>query len=659
MRQVTTCRHSKIDWVKQNMKRNWLHWIVGRSLKGRLYLLISFLGILPMLGVMNTYLVMGTDRMVHATHDRATRGTIYLERINGIIFAGVMESRGIYMSPDWKTAEPFAARLEASLGKLTETARLWRDSATIEQHGNIDELSKSIIQFVRFRQDLIRLAREEGPAAARLVGDNETARGIRTALNERLQVLARAYEAEIARLGVQIDEKDRNDIRALAALAMLATIALLGGFVLVRGALVSPLFGMKNTMLRLAGGSLDVKVHDTERKDEIGEMARTVEVFHAASVERQKLNREARLLSQLNEWLQSCKSLDELYQMVGDFLALMLPGCAGSLYIYSNSRDVLESARAWNGGVTVVSMHPDDCWGLRRGRAYTFGDNEIDFACSHVASSEPGKYCCIPILAHGETIGLLHLAFTCVHQHGAAATLSDDIIEQRRLGLMCAEQISMAIANVKLRDQLRDQSIRDALTGMYNRRYMLETCRREFARAKRSSESVSILSLDVDHFKKFNDNHGHDAGDVVLRAVAECLKTSFRDEDVPCRFGGEEFIVLLPGASPIDAARRANEVRQKIEALTVRYLDSALPKVTMSIGVAAYPQSGDNPQDVLKAADDALYVAKEAGRNRVEIAASSITKAVASEAISSDPNVEDSGKSAQYSKASEVALIAA
>ena len=181
----------------------------------------------------------------------------------------------------------------------------------------------------------------------------------------------------------------------------------------------------------------------------------------------------------------------------------------------------------------------------------------------------------------------------------------------------------MAIANVKLRDQLRDQSIRDALTGMYNRRYMLETCRREFARAKRSNESVSILSLDVDHFKRFNDNHGHDAGDVVLRAVAECLKTSFRDEDVPCRFGGEEFVVILPGASATDAARRANDVRVKIEALAVRYLDGTLPKVTMSIGIAAFPLSGDNPQDVLKAADDALYVAKEAGRNRVEIAEAS------------------------------------
>ena len=114
-------------------------------------------------------------------------------------------------------------------------------------------------------------------------------------------------------------------------------------------------------------------------------------------------------------------------------------------------------------------MHPDDCWGLRRGRTYTFGEHEIDFPCAHLGSSVPANYCCIPILAHGETIGLLHLEFGCGHQAGHAPSCKDPISEQRRLGLVCAEQISLAIANVKLRDQLRDQSIRDVLTGLFNR----------------------------------------------------------------------------------------------------------------------------------------------------------------------------------------------
>ena len=177
----------------------------------------------------------------------------------------------------------------------------------------------------------------------------------------------------------------------------------------------------------------------------------------------------------------------------------------------------------------------------------------------------------------------------------------------------------MAIANVKLREQLRDQSIRDVLTGLFNRRYMLETLRRELARAARVKQSVSILSIDIDHFKKFNDNHGHDAGDTVLRAFGGCLEKHFREEDVPCRFGGEEFVVLLPGATADDAARRADSLRVEVEALTLRYLDGTLPRITISVGVAEFPRSGDNPETVLKAADDALYRAKDNGRNRVEI----------------------------------------
>src|SRR5205085_8739902 len=196
---------------------------------------------------------------------------------------------------------------------------------------------------------------------------------------------------------------------------------------------------------------------------------------------------------------------------------------------------------------------------------YTFGENEIDFRCSHVDLSAQTEYCCIPILAHGETIGLLNLEFRCDIGSDGQKPSKEANAEQRRLGLVCAEQISLAIANVKLRDQLRDQSIRDVLTGLFNRRYMLETCRREYSRAARAGQSISVLSIDVDHFKKYNDNHGHDAGDLVLRAVGNCLENLFRNEDIPCRFGGEEFVVILPGADAPAAAHRAEQLRGKVE----------------------------------------------------------------------------------------------
>jgi diguanylate cyclase (GGDEF)-like protein len=403
--------------------------------------------------------------------------------------------------------------------------------------------------------------------------------------------------------------------------SIIALTATVGAFIVacMLGAtswVVGAILHMQEAMRRLAAGDLDARVPCLHRKDEIGQMAAAVQVFHDNALDRQRRNREARLLSELNEWLQSCKSLDELYKMVGEFLSRLLPGCAGSLYIYANSRDILEAAHAWNGGHAGAAMQPDDCWALRRGRMYTFGESEIHFPCGHVAADEGKHYSCIPILAHGETIGMLHLEFLA---DGGIEPSRERISVERRLGLVCAEQISLAIANVKLRDQLRDQSTRDALTGMYNRRYLLETCRREFSRAGRSGQSVGLLSIDIDQFKKFNDNHGHDAGDTVLRAFSDLLMTSYRDDDVASRFGGEEFVVLLPGATAEVAAQKAEALRSKVEALTVRYVDGNLPKITVSIGVAAYPASGESPAAVLKAADEALYRAKDAGRNRVEM----------------------------------------
>jgi len=590
---------------------------VGHSIKARLYTIIGFLGLLPVLGAAFALFAVVNLTQDNAALDRAASGTIHLERINRLVYAVVMESRGIYMSPDWATAEQFATNLMIHLSSLREVALMWHNEAIASQQTNIDELALRINDFVRFRTELVRLAKEDTTTAARTFGDNDANRRVRSSLNDILGALARAYEQEMIRTRGNVETDQYWFVLALSILAGIAFLALCGGIVLVRTGLLLPLSRVRQSMLRLARGDLEADPNPRRRAAEIAEMEQAIGVFRAGLVERSQLNRETRLLSELNEWLQSCNSLSELYDMVAEFLSRLLPGCAGSLYIYANSRDVLEGSKAWNGGTVQASMHPEDCWGLRRGHVYSFGEREIDFPCAHVGSGHVEQYSCIPVLAHGETIGLLHLEFRAGDD--GVVRPAAEINEQRRLGLMCAEQISMAIANVKLRDQLRDQSIRDPLTGLFNRRYMLETCRREFARAARGRQSASILSIDVDHFKKFNDNHGHDAGDAVLREVGNCLETEFRDEDVACRFGGEEFVVIIPGATIDIAAKRAEVLRAKIEALSVRYLDKNLPAITISIGVAAFPEAGDNPQSVLKAADDALYRAKESGRNRVEL----------------------------------------
>ncbi len=339
----------------------------------------------------------------------------------------------------------------------------------------------------------------------------------------------------------------------------------------------------------------------------------------ALAFEKKRQN-QMQMLSLLGEWLQSCKSLKELYEIVSAHMRKLLPGSSGELYIYSNSRDVLDGACSWNETAPLDHIHADDCWSLRRGRSYAFGLGDVEFVCGHVAEQPwdaTGKgYFCIPIIAHGDTVGLLHVKLT--HEHmGSCGNDVSPLMEMRALAIQCAEQISLAVANVKLRDQLRDQSIRDALTGLYNRRYLLEGMRREIGRATKSSKPLSIISFDADHFKLFNDNHGHDAGDAVLRSLGDLMRKMFDGDEINCRFGGEEFVVLLPDTDKEGARFKAEELRAACEAMVIRYGDHNLPRVTISMGIAALPGDGSDPQTLLSAADAALYRAKAEGRNKV------------------------------------------
>ncbi len=342
---------------------------------------------------------------------------------------------------------------------------------------------------------------------------------------------------------------------------------------------------------------------------------------HEALAHERTRKQEARGLSQLDEWLQSCKSLDELLLIVGKFLSRLFESSVGELYIYSNSRDVLDGACSWGIEAPKAHIQPDECWGLRRGRLYQYEKDAVNFCCNHVSDSiteeYDGRYLCIPIIAHGDTVGLLHIRFSPDDGGPKMASIPAERVE---FAIRCSERISLAIANVKLRDELRDQSTKDPLTGLYNRRYFLDRCRRELSQSERTGQSIGLISLDADHFKKFNDTHGHDAGDMVLRSISDVMMEMFSGSDTVARFGGEEFSILLPGATPERALERAEDLRLKIENNILRYDDRALPKVTISAGVASFPANGTSPQELLREADRALYLAKDGGRNRVVLA---------------------------------------
>jgi diguanylate cyclase (GGDEF)-like protein len=224
------------------------------------------------------------------------------------------------------------------------------------------------------------------------------------------------------------------------------------------------------------------------------------------------------------------------------------------------------------------------------------------------------------MVGQGETLGLLLLEFA--NDTSAQANVGPESLEQsrQRLATTVAGQVALAIASLRLRETLRDQSIRDSLTGLFNRRFMQESLDRELQRARRKKRPLAVVFLDLDHFKQFNDSFGHDAGDTVLRTIAELFRQHFRGDDVICRYGGEEFAIILPESTAKDAAKRANLLRLHARKLRIRHQDQTLDPVTLSMGVAAFPEHGSTPEELLQAADHCLYQSKSEGRDRLTVA---------------------------------------
>jgi diguanylate cyclase (GGDEF)-like protein len=323
-----------------------------------------------------------------------------------------------------------------------------------------------------------------------------------------------------------------------------------------------------------------------------------------------KQNEQIESLNRMVELLQRCQHLNEAFEVLGTYLPSVAECGAGALYLLNPSTQLLERTIAWGDPAEKAEMFaPDWCWGLRRGRAHVIHGEVTNPICEHIEAADTGLTVCIPLAAHGDTQGMI-----CLQR----ATWNRDQIKRHLLFLGTAvEQISLGLANLRLRDALRAQSIRDPLTGLFNRRYMEESLEREIARATRSATSVAVLILDLDHFKKVNDTYGHSAGDHVLREMGTILRFRSRTEDVAARQGGEEFLLMLPGMDKIDAVQRAEELRIAIS--EIQLLDGGvdLPQVTVSIGVAVFPDHGYTADELLRSADKALYRAKNAGRDRV------------------------------------------
>jgi diguanylate cyclase (GGDEF)-like protein len=297
----------------------------------------------------------------------------------------------------------------------------------------------------------------------------------------------------------------------------------------------------------------------------------------------------------------------------------LLPGTAGSLSIINNSHQMMESVGTWGGveAVTFDGFAPDSCCALRSGRSRWRRPERSEVNCTHFAGKAPERYLCMPLTAHGETLGIFTIE--CLSADSAAQ------VELRETSLSSlGEMAAMAIAGLRLRQKLESQSIRDGMTGLFNRGFMEIALEREMNRAARQAKQIAVMMLDIDHFKEFNDTFGHEAGDLVLREVAEAMRQGVRGEDIICRFGGEEFVIILPEITTPLAMDRAELLRGMVAELALRYRGQPLRQVTISIGVAMFPDNSDDPEELLRVADHAMYAAKHKGRNRVASASPSL-----------------------------------
>jgi diguanylate cyclase (GGDEF)-like protein len=301
----------------------------------------------------------------------------------------------------------------------------------------------------------------------------------------------------------------------------------------------------------------------------------------------------------------------------------LFPEDAGFLSMRDEAGDRFTMVASWGDEAfsAIEDYGSDACWSLRLGKTHSVADPCSDLVCAHPIAREYRSYLCLPITTSSGIMGVLHVFFK-----GPPDGLPDEdgLRQQSSKRMMLStmlEHYSLSLVNLKLRETLKSQSIRDPLTGIFNRRYLDESMRREMARSRRHGTPTGIIMMDVDHFKKVNDTYGHEAGDVILKALATFLQQHTRNEDILCRYGGEEFILLMPESDLNNTHKRAQQLCKLVRNVLRIDHQGKTHQITISLGVSAFPDHGPTIEVAQNAADAALYQAKEQGRDRVVVAA--------------------------------------
>lgn len=555
---------------------------------------VSFVLAFVLLAVNATVSYVTLEKLVAANH--IVTDTERVIRQLGNLRAAVVDAetgqRGFVITGEERFLEPYVISRPLVAAKLKEIAPSVADdageSARLATLGNLVEKRFELLN------DVITARKEQGMQAAVALIRSDQGKVIMDRIRRTIDEMQSREEVLLA---ARTADSEYNAYITMVTntVAAFINVCLLGGifFMVMRDAAV-------------------------RRKSAAAEHEFNEKLAHSLAEVRLR-NEEITFLSQMSSFLQTCANSEEACTAIARFGPQLFPTESGVIYLFHASRNYVEHVASWGSRADASTSDEDmfppaDCWALRRGRLHAVGTEGNAMVCAHVTrrGETIHPYICAPMMAQGETLGLLYLQSH--NSDGEAVALSE---AEQQLAAAVAEQIALALSNLKLRETLRQQSVRDPLTGLYNRRFLEETLDRELSRLERRNLPLSLIMIDVDNFKNFNDTFGHEAGDAVLRDLGGVLQRYVRGSDIACRYGGEEFIVILPEADIEIGRQRAEILREAARELRLIHDGKSLGAVTLSLGVACSPEHGRRREHLLQAADAALYEAKNSGRNCV------------------------------------------
>lgn len=546
-----------------------------------------------------------SDRTVRRSAESLARGQQLLRQLTDM-YSSV---RGFLILKDPALLTPYDAESPA----VREQIEILRDleSDSPNQIAQIDLLDSEIQRWQRewARPAIARVRRGENMDVGAIAADGEKRM---TSLRAHVVDLLQASRIENNAITDRTQKAMRHMLELGVGLSILIGAALLFLTGVVTRMITQPVHQLIEASERVSRGDFQLSL-PPPANNEFGVLSQSF--AHMTSALRNE-REELAALNKFSEAVTQCTSEVEVYDHILHSLKERFHPQQVIIFILKAQENFLEAAasltpmpeniRAW-----PVIEEPHSCKAVRMGRPFRVNDVSIEPLCpSNFVPPASGSYFCGPLIAGGIIIGAVRLEG--VKDYWTTERIS--LLEGYLSGA------ATALSNLRLLQTMKQQANVDELTGLYNRRFLEDYARKLLAMAMRKSTPVSLIMMDLDHFKSFNDLHGHEIGDRILRHFAKTMSLTMRETNLAARYGGEEFVVLLPDTSTKACMLVAERIRHAVERMIVPSgTDKPLPKITVSLGIASYPEHGRSLEELLSASDKALYESKRLGRNRATI----------------------------------------